>query len=288
MENENKISQLPMIGKVFKYEFISTARVFVPIYGVILAISLLAGLLYFSKDFFDSFSDFDGDKLMLVYFILYPIMMIFVTASAIITLLGLGRRFKKSMLGNEAYLNLTLPVSLWAHLVSRILSAFVWLLIFSLVLSVSMCFLYGNLMSTLLEDEDFVTAISNLSTKFYESTGHSLVGAGVLFVLAGIVTIFFIATFIYMVYSVGHLAKKHRALIQFIVAVVGLSIMNTVQGQFLRTSIIDKFSELEDFGAEAWNFITTVCFSSIGCDIVFSLVCAGITYLILRYKLNLE
>lgn len=282
MENENKVSQLPMIGKVFKYEFISTARVFVPVYSVILAIAFIAGILYFSQNFFD---DFDGDKIMLFYFVLYPVMMIFVCASAIITLLQLGRRFKKSMLGNEAYLNLTLPVTLWGHLLARILSAFVWLLIYTVIVGLSIFFLYRNVIEKLLEDEDF----AELAQRFVEFTGHSLVNAFVLLGIAGIFTIFFIATFIYMVYSVGHLAKKCRALVQFIVAVVGLSIMNTIQGQFTTRFLLNKIENFNsDSPAEVWNIISTMCYASIGFDILFSAACAGITLLILRNKLNLE
>jgi hypothetical protein len=282
MENENKVSQLPMIGKVFKYEFISTARVFVPVYSVILAIAFIAGILYFSQNFFD---DFGGDKVMLFYFVLYPVMMIFVVASAIITLLQLGRRFKKSMLGNEAYLNLTLPVSLWGHLLARILSAFVWLLIYSIVVGVSTFLLYRNVIDKLLEDKDF----ADLAQRFVEFTGHSIVNACFLFGVAGIFTIFFIATFIYMVYAVGHLAKKCRALVQFIVAVVGLSIMNTIQGQFTTNFLLIKIENFNsDSPAEVWNIISTMCYASIGFDILFSVACAGITLLILRNKLNLE
>ena len=270
-----------MIGKVFKYEFISTARVFVPVYAVILAIAFIAGILYFTQDFFE---DFDGDKIMLVYFVLYPVMMIFICASVIITLLGLGRRFRTSMLGNEAYLNLTLPVSLWAHLLARILSAFTWLLIYALVIGSSLFLLYRNIIDKILDDEGF----AHIAQKFLEYTGHSLGNASVLFAVVGIFSIFFIATFIYMVYSVGHLAKKHRTLIQFIVAVVGLSTMNSVEGQFLTTFFTD-FSQIGVAGPNvAWNIITTVCYSSIGFDILFSAFCAGITYLILRFKLNLE
>lgn len=140
LENE-KVSQFKMIKNVFKYEFISTARVFVPVYGALLVISLFAGIFLFSEEFFDGFNE---NKTMLL-FILFPIFIIFVCATAIITLLQLGRRFRKSLLGNEAYLNLTLPISLWAHLVARILSAFVWLLIYSAILSISLLLFYQNL-----------------------------------------------------------------------------------------------------------------------------------------------
>ena len=281
MENENKISQLPMIGKVFKYEFISTARVFVPVYAVILAIAFIAGILYFTQDFFE---DFDGDKIMLVYFVLYPVMMIFICASVIITLLGLGRRFRTSMLGNEAYLNLTLPVSLWAHLLARILSAFTWLLIYALVIGSSLFLLYRNVLDTVLEEVNFAM----ISEKFTEFTGQSISSGIVLGSVVEIVSIFFVATFIYMVYSVGHLAKKHRSLIQFIVVVVGLGIKNTVQGQFLTDFFMKHIEDMESTPSEIWNLMTTFCYTSIGFDLLFSVACAAITYLILRYKLNLE
>ena len=137
----------------------------------------------------------------------------------------------------------------------------------------------------MLEDKDF----ADLAQRFVEFTGHSIVNACFLFGVAGIFTIFFIATFIYMVYAVGHLAKKCRALVQFIVAVVGLSIMNTIQGQFTTNFLLIKIENFNsDSPAEVWNIISTMCYASIGFDILFAVACAGITLLILRNKLNLE
>lgn len=130
-------------------------------------------------------------------------------------------------------------------------------------------------------------SLSDIAATFLESTGHSLSSAVGLFSVTWIFSLIFIAAFIYMVYSVGHLAKKHRTLIQFIVAVVGLSIVNTVQTQFTAGLLIQDISKMDSFG-DFWQTMISAFHISVGCDILFTAVFAGITYLILRYKVNLE
>ena len=46
-EKKSMRNPFPAIGKVFKYEFISTARIFVPIYAAMIIVAFLAGLLLF-------------------------------------------------------------------------------------------------------------------------------------------------------------------------------------------------------------------------------------------------
>ena len=283
LENEIKINQLPMIGKIFKYEFISLARTLLPVFGALILISAVAGFFLFTEDFFEGFDD----NKMGMFFLLIPIVIIFICAVTIITYLQLGRRFKKSMLGNEAYLNLTLPVSLWSHLFARIISAFVWLLIHMVVIIASIVLLYKNLWIYLYKEISEEYTYADLVDLFFDYTGRSLNGTIALYCVALIISLVYIAAFIYMVYSIGHLAKKHRVLVQFIVVVVALSAVNMVEGQFATGLLLKGINE-GMAEREIVDMLYNAFFVSTGCEGFFTLVFAAISYLILRFKLNLE
>lgn len=102
-----------MLGKLLKYEFMATSRVFFPFYALVLALGMVSGLL----------SEFGGgfySKLTLGLTILALVVIYFMTFAVSIS------RFNKNLLGKEGYLSFTLPVSATNHILSKLLIALFW------------------------------------------------------------------------------------------------------------------------------------------------------------------
>ena len=111
-----------MLGKLMKHEFRATARTMLPMFGVVLLLSLLANL---------SFTRVAGaeDSPLEILFLLFIIAFFMgLFAMCILSLVVMIERFYKNLLGNEGYLTMTLPVNVHEILWSKLIVSFVWFL----------------------------------------------------------------------------------------------------------------------------------------------------------------
>ncbi len=109
-----------MLRKLLKYEFKSTGRTFLPIYGALLITSFLTRLFVFNKDFSNSFF------LSLFQVVISSLFGFLLMAVFILTLVVSLQRFYKNLLGEEGYLSMTLPVKPWQHICCKSLTSLVW------------------------------------------------------------------------------------------------------------------------------------------------------------------
>lgn len=109
-----------MLNKLLKYEFKSTGRTFLPIYGALLITSFLTRLFVFNKDFSNSFF------LGIFQVVLSSLFGFLLMAVFILTLVVSLQRFYKNLLGEEGYLSMTLPVKPWQHILCKSLTSLVW------------------------------------------------------------------------------------------------------------------------------------------------------------------
>lgn len=109
-----------MLSKLLKYEFKSTGRTFLPIYGTLLITSFLTRLFVFNKDFSNSFF------LSLFQVVISSLFGFLLMAVCILTLVVSLQRFYKNLLGEEGYLSMTLPVRPWQHILCKSLTSLVW------------------------------------------------------------------------------------------------------------------------------------------------------------------
>lgn len=108
-----------MLGKLFHYELRSTARLFLPLFGALMALSLvnkLADLLLPSELTFQ-----------VPRFLLLMAYILMIAAVLIMCIVISVQRFYKNLLGNEGYLSFTLPVTAGQHLLAKALVSFLWL-----------------------------------------------------------------------------------------------------------------------------------------------------------------
>ncbi|MBR5646833.1 MAG: hypothetical protein IKX23_09360 [Treponema sp.] len=136
---KNKIrNPFPNIGKVIKYEFKHSARVLIPLYAVLLLLGLLTGLSINKKNYESLVSQINQNgsgmysadiaNILLTTFLAFAIFA-FITAITIVTIVIIAGRFKRSMNGEEAYLNLSLPVTMGEHLWGKFIMYALWAVI---------------------------------------------------------------------------------------------------------------------------------------------------------------
>ena len=113
-----------MLGKLMKYEFKSTGRTLLPIYGALLVSALLMRLLAIdgSAGVMGSTEFGQGLVAMITGFLFIALLV----ASAVLTLVITLQRFSKNLLGEEGYLSMTLPVKPWQHIVSKLTVSVCW------------------------------------------------------------------------------------------------------------------------------------------------------------------
>ena len=112
-----------MLGKLLKYEIPSMGRRLLPLYAAWAATAIVLG---FSAQSADSKSSF----VVVMSGLLYVGVAIAIMVMAVILIV---QRYSRSLLGDEAYFNQVLPVSVAAHIGNKLLSAVIWMFITVLV-----------------------------------------------------------------------------------------------------------------------------------------------------------
>ena len=112
-----------MLGKLLKYEIPAMGRKLLPLYAAWAVTALLLGL---TTQAAQSKSEF----MVVISALLYTAI---ATAIFVMTVLLIIQRYSNSLLGDEAYFNHVLPVSVSAHIGNKVISATVWIFITILV-----------------------------------------------------------------------------------------------------------------------------------------------------------
>ena len=263
----------PAVGKVFKYEMISIGRMILPIYAVLAALSLIIGLFVM-----DSNLEIEPEgQFGFVKMIVIMLAVILFSVMVVILLSIIARRFKKSVLGDEAYLNFTLPVTVGEHLCGRYLANFVWCLSYAVISIVSVLLVFIRGWGKLPE------AFSKFLAKSAEFKLMHGFGFGYIFwnsLIHAIIFFMLISVFIYTTETIIHMLGKHKTLI----AVLCFSGIFTIYHNIAQLIFRGMFNNAEDNAIAFRNLI--IGFDIY--DIVYICVLGLIIRLLLTYKLNLE
>ena len=215
MENTNKKfrNPFPAVGKVFKYEMISGARIILPLYAVLLVLSLIIGVFALNNSL--EFEQTEGfvNAVKVIIVVLDSILSVI---TFVIVLCIIERRFKKSMLGDEAYLNLTLPVSIGEHLWGRYLADLVWAVSYGITMLLSVLLIFIRVWNEI-TIEGFFGDIANILTDFYRTNGYSLPAVIIMLMLNALVFFMLICVFSYMTESILQIIGKHKTLFSILI-----------------------------------------------------------------------
>ncbi|NLZ46853.1 MAG: hypothetical protein GX896_09210, partial [Clostridiales bacterium] len=208
-----------MLRKLFKIEFKSTARKFIPIIIGYLSVSLIMKL-------FLSLNDAAQDVLaiqliVLLVTILYVVLTYTVSLYAIF---GSIARFRKNLFTDEGYLMNTLPVKPWHHIFSKLFSAFIWYIISFGVMAGSMFILaYDN---TLLKQiGNFLKEVGLNSSKLIAK--YPLIVF--LVILLSLISFIFIMLIFYMSTSIGNaITSAKKGVMSVVITIVILSAISFI------------------------------------------------------------
>ena len=285
----------PKIGKVIKYDFKHSSRKLLPLYGALLVLGLLTGLFANPLNMHDfdyaesstgaSFNiDVNTDstglsaKKEVVAACLAIAFCVFSVVCIVMTITAIDRRFKQSMLEDEAYLNLSLPVTMGEHLWGKFIIAFFWLFCCALVncLSGLLCFVRMGLPDIIRGLSEALPSLQSELAAYNLTIGKCF---WTMFMFSIAVAAFFI-TLIYIVNAVSHLFKKNKGLVKFVTVVALFWINGWI---FKLVPNFDSHTPAE-VGHEFIVGMSIVCLLLV----LISAVYFAVTHYIFAKKLNLE
>lgn len=123
-----------MLRKLIRYEFLATGRIFLPLYGAFVLISLIMRGAIQIQNIWRIEENSFMNLLMVIPMLLYVGMFV---ATVVGTILIAISRFYKNLLSEEGYLTFTLPAKVWQLVVSKLIPAMVWSIASGLVCIVS-------------------------------------------------------------------------------------------------------------------------------------------------------
>ncbi len=284
----------PKIGKVIKYDFKHSSRRLLPLYAALLVLGLLTGLFAEpmgnrnwestsngnSYEFHMSSSDANFSREMMFGLLIMAFMILSVT-TIVMTVTSIARRFSQSMLEDEAYLNLSLPVTMGEHLWGKFIMAFGWMFCCCIITSLSglLCFIRMDLPSIFQQISENLPEFKD-SLNYYGMSMGRLIG---LAIMLSIAFAFFIITLIFVVNAISHLFKKSKGLVKFITVVV-LFWINGWLFKLVPTFDTRDFDVMQQVGGA---FTKSTCITALILLLV-SAVYFAVTQWIFTKKLNLE
>ncbi len=243
-----------MFWNLIRYEFKNVNKWYLALYGAVLTLSALIGI---QAKTYNNLPIKESQPILLIFLALvFGGLMITLGISTLILII---RRFKGSVYDRQGYLTLTLPVSEHQIILAKLLGAFIWSLISSAVLVLS---IYIILVIIEPNSVDFL-AFKDLFQQYLDSISLSLISF-ILSTISGILCI-------YLAISIGQLFNEYRTAL----AVLAYIVIHVVFG----------FSDLFlNFGTHYNMMLTYEIFKDLILIAVFYLG----TYYILKNKVNLQ
>ena len=243
-----------MFWNLVRYEFKNVNKWYLALYGAVLALSVIIGLQASAIKILPSQ---DQESIMLVFqaFIFGGL----IITMSISTLILIIRRFKGSVYERQGYLTLTLPVSEHQIILAKLLGAFLWSLLSTVVFILS---IYIFLVTV---DPQIIDAymIRYFFGHYLDSIGLSLISY-IFSTVAGILCI-------YLSISIGQLFNEYRTAL----AVVAYIAIQVVLG-FITLNLRIDFD---------YNWVLSF---EIFKDLILSVGFYLGTYYILKNKVNLQ
>ena len=204
-----------MFWNLVRYEFKNVNKWYLALYGAVLALSALIGI---QAKTYNNLPIKESQPILLIFLALvFGGLMITLGISTLILII---RRFKGSVYDRQGYLTLTLPVSEHQIILAKLLGAFIWSLISSAVLVLSIYIIL------VIIEPNFIDLLTfkDLFQQYLDSIGLSLISY-ILSTVSGILCI-------YLAISIGQLFNEYRTalavlayiVIQIVLGFVGLNL----------------------------------------------------------------
>ena len=270
-----------MLGKLIKYDLKSLGRLIVPLFAVLVGSSVALRIcieLFGNTNGNEGIASLISSILSVVVALVYAMSL---TASIFGVYVIIAMNYHKSLMSDKGYFYLTLPVSHDSHLVSKLLSGAIFIIISMVVFVISFLPLFlGNI--------DLPDLLDGLKDIWDLMRQYVLAKNGVLIMcLWAIVVLFGTQIMIFFCITVGQLWSNHRILGAFL-AFIGHLILSKTISSVLSVNKLNAFnSELFDLASVGEVFSAILLRL-----IIYYLIIYAIEYVITRFvlknKLNIE
>ncbi|MDO4620799.1 MAG: hypothetical protein Q4B09_09290 [Lachnospiraceae bacterium] len=269
-----------MLINLIKYEMKAMGRILAPIYLLLIAASFLLSMTINS-------SLEDNSLLAMIFnrfdFIFVILFFLVTTGTAVVIAVLVIQRFYKNLLGTEGYLMFTLPVTTGQHLISKLVTALIWIALGGIAGGI------GGLIIVAMSGDmaEFLEALRTNWTAIAGFVGNNNSVAGTLWILV-IVLLGILASLmhVYAAFAIGHLWNNHKVL-GGILAYIAIAIAQSFLSNRLIDTAQNAFSE-RSFTSNGLFVTTYNPLPAILVMLVFFAVYYAITWLLLERKLNLD
>ena len=257
-----------MLGKLLKYEIPALGRKLVPLYIAWAAAAVFLGLMIGPLQEKSEF-------MVVISALLYTGVATAIFVMAIVLII---QRYKNSLLGEEAYFNMVLPVSTSQHIANKLISALIWIFLTGVaaVITALIIGLFGGAFFEFIHIDWkllFQHIYGNAVLLFIELLIAVLVSAGKTVMQ------------IYTAITIGHQAKSHTTLAS-IGAYIGILIFESMIGRLfiaLHPAFTNLASQISDY-AQFQLIILPAILIGVAFIAVYFLVCK----VLMEKRLNLS
>lgn len=192
-----------MLTKLMKYELKATSRLLIPLYLILLLLSVINRFVF-------KLNDYDGiAKIINVFFMASYIILIFVVL--IVTVIYMIVRFYKNLLTDEGYLMFTLPTKSHQLITSKLLITVLWTILSIAVILISLFIVFAT--------PDSIPSIIEGIRQTMLSINRDFGGNSVLFIIEVVIMclLSLVANIllIYVSIALGQLFSKHKIIGSF-------------------------------------------------------------------------
>ena len=257
-----------MLGKLLKYEIPAMGRKLLPLYAAWAATALLLGLTTQSADSKNEF-------MVVISALLYTAI---ATTIFVMTIIMIVQRYNNSLLGDEAYFNHVLPVSVAEHIGNKAISATLWIFV-TILVAIFTGLLIG--IGALIVSGEFIS-LRELIRGFYEIELPKHFGLYVIEVL--LLTITGTVKTIMQIYAaitIGHQVPNRTTL-----ASIGAYILIMIFESSVGRALLPLFINLE-YNADGFVNFNRVFIPGFIMAVIFSVIYFFICKYLMENRLNL-
>lgn len=275
-----------MLGKLLKHEFKATARTMLPMFGVVVLLSVLANLG------FAQIADAENGALDILFGLFIFAFFLGLFTMGVMAMVVMIQRFYKNVLGDEGYLTLTLPVNVHEIVWSKLIVSFVWFLATGLIAMAAVFIAVFTLTYTELgEMFQNMPSFGEMLRLFFEKTSITplqLTGAIAQFAAMIILSSLTTCLHFYAAMALGHSFSNNKVLLSvvfFIAISFVFSFVSSLLGIFVEGLAMTVTVEAGS------SVMTTLQELSLG-SMIYTLIEGVILYLLttycLKHRLNLS
>ena len=260
-----------MLGKLLKYEIPAMGRKLLPLYAAWAATALFLGLATQS-------SDSKTEFMVVISALLYTAV---ATAIFVMTIILIVQRYNNSLLGDEAYFNHVLPVSVSAHIGNKAISATLWVFITVLVailtgilIVIGAIIVEGNVNIV-----EIIRDMLAIDIDWPEHMGLYIIEVLLMVVAGAVKTIMQIYTAI----TIGHQVQNRTTL-----ASIGAYILIMVFESTVGRMFLPLFAKLITFDADSFQNFSRIAIIAIIAAAAFSAIYFFICKYLMEKRLNLN